>query len=176
MISPEQRQKAIKLYRNKSLTIDEIANLCDMSVPSCRKIFHQAFDIGVLKPRQSEKALKPVTAKFTDEQLEQIATDYYENKLTVFELEEKWGVHRMQLQRVRRRFVDKYAKKIMGGEFRVRPVQQFDLNGNLIAEFPNARQASLATNVNHSNLIQCCRGNLPSAGCFVWKYKEKDND
>ena len=48
-ISPEQQQKAIKLYRNKNLTWREIANLCDISVPSLQKMGRGGVENGVLK-------------------------------------------------------------------------------------------------------------------------------
>lgn len=173
-ISPEQQQKAIKLYRNKSLTINEIANLCDMSVSFCTVVIRQALEVGILKPRNEEKALKPVKAKYDDTTLEQIAVDYYENKMSKNQLVEKWGIHPMQLQRVRKRFGDKYGKKVMGGEFRVRPVQQFDKDGNFIAEFPNGHQASVETGIPYININICCHGRQKTSGGFVWKFKDND--
>ena len=82
MISPEQRQKAIKLYRNKNLTWREIANLCDISVPSLQKMVRDAVENGALKPRDEFRKNQSKSPKFTDSELEEIAVDYYENGLT----------------------------------------------------------------------------------------------
>ena len=171
MISPEQKQKAIKLYRNKSLTLREVANLCDITPQHLLKLVRDAEKRGELvKHRNPEIQERDRSPKFTDAELEQIAVDYYENGLCKRELIEKWGIHPMQLQRVRNMFGDKYSKKTER-----KPVQQFDKYGNFIAEFPNGHQASLETGANYTSLNLCCNGKLKSAGGFVWKFKEENN-
>ena len=172
MISAEQKQKLLKLYRNKNLTLKDIANLCDISLPSVEVLVRQAVQAGVIKPRDEFRAGRAQTIKFTETELEEIAVDYYENSLTVAQLVEKWGIHPMQLQRVRKKFGEKYGKKTMGGEFRVKAVQQFDKQGNLIAEFPNGHQASAETGINYQTINRCCNGTYKSSGGFVWKFKE----
>ena len=175
-ISDEQKQKTLKLYRNKSLTLKEIANLCDVSEKFVVKIVRESVANGGIKRRSEFFSNLPKKAKFTDNELEQIAVDYYENKLSTFEIEQKWGCHRMQLQRVRNRFGARYGKKTMGGEFRVRTVQQFDKEGNFIAEYPNALQASVATGINYQTISRCCNGIYKTSGGFVWKLKENINE
>lgn len=175
MFSKEQKQKVIKLYRNKSLTLNQIANLCDMSLGFVKKLVKVGIESGQLRPRNELKVGKPCVRKFTDEQLAQIAVDYYENKMSTAQLIGKWQVHPMQLQRVRNRYGGKYGKKVMGGEFRVKAVQQFDKDGTLIAEFPNGHQASVETGINYQTINRCCNGVYKSSGGFIWQFKENKN-
>lgn len=176
-ISPEQQQKAIKLYRNKNLTWREIANLCDISLLSLQRMIRQAVEIGVLKPRDEFRKNQSKAPKFTESELEEIAVDYYENGLTKPQLIEKWGIHPMQLQRVRNKFGSHYKQKARGGEGKAKPVLQFDKQGNFIAEYPSAYSASVATNVCYTNLYNCCaRNGYKSAGGFVWKFKESKDE
>ena len=172
MLSTEQKQKALRLYRNKTLTIKEVANLCDMSEQWLCRLVAQAIKDGTLKPRDATRSQVHHEKKFTNEQLEPIAVDYYENKLNVAELKEKYGIHPMQIQRMRNLYGCQYGGKVRGGEFRVKPVQQFDKQGNLIAEYANGHQASEETGVCYININYCCNGKRKSAGGFVWKFKE----
>lgn len=191
MISPEQKQRAIKLYRNKSVTISEISNLTDISIPQLSVIFRQAFELGLLTPRNEQRAMKPRVPngqgkskyvptgigkggrsherkKFTENQERQIATDYYLHNLTFSELKEKWGIHPMQLQRIRNTYSKDYGQK---KKPKTKPVLQFDKQGNLVAEFVNGLQASKHTKINYVNINQCCNGKIANAGGFVWKFK-----
>lgn len=57
-----------------------------------------------------------------------------------------------------------------------KPVEQFDLNGKYIQEFPSASEASRQTGINYMDICACCR-NKPSyrrAGYFQWRYKDSD--
>ena len=81
-ISNEQKQKVISLYNDKSLTWREIANLCNISVPSIQKIVRDAVEIGMLKPRDEFRKNQSKARKFTERELQEIAVDYHENGLT----------------------------------------------------------------------------------------------
>lgn len=175
-ISPEQQQKAIKLYRNKNLTWREIANLCDISVPSLQKMVRDAVEIGVLKPRDEFRKNQSKASKFTDSELEEIAVDYYENGLTKPQLIEKWDIHPMQLQRVRNKFGDKYEQKNRGSKD-AKTILQFDKQGNLIAEYPSLYNASVENDLPSGNIYNCCIGNrYKSVGGFVWRFKESKDE
>lgn len=56
------------------------------------------------------------------------------------------------------------------------PVYQFDLEGNLIARFPNANQAMLLTGVNDAAIGEVCKNPFKpgnnSRGGFMWAYTE----
>lgn len=45
-------------------------------------------------------------------------------------------------------------------------------NNEILHFYQTASQANRETGVNRSDISKCCRGELPSAGGFVWKYAE----
>lgn len=50
-------------------------------------------------------------------------------------------------------------------------VEQWDLDGNYIATFPSAREASRVLNLDSSTISKVCRGKNKSHGGFFFKYK-----
>lgn len=62
--------------------------------------------------------------------------------------------------------IERSAKK------RSKSVLQFDLNDNLIKEYPSTRQAERETGFDHRNIINCCKGKLKQVYGYKWKYKE----
>lgn len=48
-----------------------------------------------------------------------------------------------------------------------KPVLQYDIKGNYIQEFENARQ----TGINYKHISACCLGKRKTAGGYIWKYK-----
>ena len=107
-ISEEVKQKAINMYRKGELTVAEISNLVDVSVSHLNKIFHDCIAKGILAPRQVNNKNNK---KFTEEQERHIAIDYYENNLSSKEVKDKWGIHPMQLQRIRNKYKSVYGIK-----------------------------------------------------------------
>jgi hypothetical protein len=55
------------------------------------------------------------------------------------------------------------------------PVIMLDKNMNLLANYENAKQASIQTGTDHSSIIKCCRGKLRTANGFVWRYATSEN-
>lgn len=53
-------------------------------------------------------------------------------------------------------------------------VQQFDLEGNLIKEWPSIREIERQLGYRNSNISGCCRGKYKQIFGFVWKFKEKE--
>ena len=53
---------------------------------------------------------------------------------------------------------------------KARPVLQFDLVGNFIAEFRTPSDAD-ALGFYHSNIIKCCNGEYKQHKGYVWKWK-----
>lgn len=107
-VSEETKQKAIKMYRKGELTVAEISNLVDVSVSHLNKIFHECIVKGTLLPRQVNNKNNK---KFTEEQERHIAIDYYEKNLSAKDVKEKWGIHPMQLQRIRNKYKSIYGIK-----------------------------------------------------------------
>ena len=52
------------------------------------------------------------------------------------------------------------------------PVFQYDKNGVFIKKFKNVIDAERELNIDHSNIVKCCRGKRKSAGGFIWKYEK----
>lgn len=110
-ISTENKQKAIRLYKNKDLTITEISNITNISVPFLNKIYSECFKNGTLKPRNEGKLNNSNKRKFTEEQEKEIAIDWYEKDLKLEQLKAKWNIHPVQLQRIRNKYRDIYGNK-----------------------------------------------------------------
>lgn len=53
------------------------------------------------------------------------------------------------------------------------PVEQKDINGNIINEFVSAREADRQTGINQSSIIKCCKGKAKTAGGYTFNYKIK---
>lgn len=51
-----------------------------------------------------------------------------------------------------------------------KPVIQIAKDGEFIAEYYSIRQASRDTEINQSDISQCCLGKLNSSGGFYWKH------
>lgn len=53
-----------------------------------------------------------------------------------------------------------------------KPVTQYDMKGNYIAEFSATHEACRITGINQGTLAACARGKRKSAGGYTWKYKD----
>ena len=52
-----------------------------------------------------------------------------------------------------------------------KPILQFDLQGSFIKEWSSGIEAEEFTKISRASICSCCKGNLKTAGGFVWKYK-----
>lgn len=52
------------------------------------------------------------------------------------------------------------------------PVCQYDLNGNLIKEWPSINIAAKELQANQGNIWCCCNGRQKTSSGYIWKYKE----
>ena len=59
--------------------------------------------------------------------------------------------------------IEKYSK----------PILQFDLEGNLVNEFPSIKEAERQTGFKNPNICNCLKGKRKTCGGFIWKYKKK---
>lgn len=67
--------------------------------------------------------------------------------------------------------------KIMKGKFVNRPdlskkVLQFDLEGNLVKEWPSACEVQRQTGCSQTCISACCRGKIKTSHGFIWKFAE----
>ena len=133
-ITEETRNKAIRLYRNKTLTLREISNLVGLSEKTLQLIYRDEFVKGTLKPRREATALKPRVPngqgkgryvptgagrgghnrKLSKEREQELAHEYYNSTCTATEFMAKWGLHPVQLQRIRQTYGANYEKKKVG--------------------------------------------------------------
>ena len=56
---------------------------------------------------------------------------------------------------------DKISKKVI----------QYDKNKNIIKEWNSIIDVQRISDINNSNIVQCCKGKRKSAGGYVWEYK-----
>ena len=49
---------------------------------------------------------------------------------------------------------------------------QYDLNDNLVKEYPSAHQVERETGFDNGYIIACCKGKYKTAYGYKWKYKE----
>lgn len=61
-------------------------------------------------------------------------------------------------------------KKI--SQVRKKEVLQFDKNANYLNTYASTIDAEKETGVSKNNIAGCCRGNHPTAGGFIWVYKQ----
>lgn len=54
-----------------------------------------------------------------------------------------------------------------------KPIVQYDLEGNFVAEYESITSAAQALGINTSNLCQCLKGISPTCRRFIWKYKDE---
>lgn len=55
---------------------------------------------------------------------------------------------------------------------RLHPVVQYDLNANIINEFPSINEAWRETGISAQHIGKCCKGERKSAGDYLWRYKD----
>ena len=58
------------------------------------------------------------------------------------------------------------------GRYR-RAVLQYDLDGNLIAEYASGLEASIATGISVCGISNCCNGKTKKPKRYVWRFKPK---
>lgn len=66
----------------------------------------------------------------------------------------------------------KKLSKLLKNRKKLKPVLQYDKNGNFINEYPSANDAARKTGVNQPSICMVCRGKLKSTGGFLWKYAD----
>lgn len=69
---------------------------------------------------------------------------------------------------------DKYRKRL--DEQRRKGILQYDLQGNLIREWPSMKEASETLGIHNGHICSCCRGKRNKAGGYIWKYKNNNGE
>ena len=66
------------------------------------------------------------------------------------------------------RKVTENTKERLSAHFSI-PVSQYDVSGNYIATYSSAKDASVKTGIDESNINRCRRGIRNSAGGYLWR-------
>ena len=66
----------------------------------------------------------------------------------------------------------KMARSHIGKKSHCIPICQIDGDGNLVAVFPSAKEASIATGINYKSIINCRLGVTKQAGGYTWRYTD----
>lgn len=53
-----------------------------------------------------------------------------------------------------------------------KPIIQYSLNGEKLAEFDSLHDVERKLGIWHQNIIACCKGRLKTTGGFIFKYKQ----
>ena len=56
---------------------------------------------------------------------------------------------------------------------KVKPVNQYDLDGNLIKKWESIRYASRHLNISHNGIIASCKGIQKTSGGYIWRYESE---
>lgn len=67
--------------------------------------------------------------------------------------------------------IERSTKKRINGKCS-KPVLQYDLNDNLVKEYPSIRQVERETGFANQHISACCKGKLKQAYGYIWEYKE----
>jgi len=69
------------------------------------------------------------------------------------------------------RFIEMAINRIKDNQ---RPILQFDQNQIYLMEFDSIKSASKLFNIFSSNIVDCCKNRVKTAGGFIWRYKHED--
>lgn len=131
------------------------------------------------------------------DELEQFYIDYYRNnKFELLNMKEAgcYGKHTEETKEKLRNInlgkklsdetKEKIGNKSRGNKYRLgvketidtlikrsKPVMQYSLDGEFIAEFMGGKTAERETGIPQANISENCRGKRKSAGGYLWKFK-----
>ena len=65
---------------------------------------------------------------------------------------------------------ERQAEKVRGVMINNKPIEQIDLNGNVIKRYKSAMQASKENNIDNSYICKVANGKKTKAGSFIWRW------
>ena len=116
---------------------------------------------------ETKKKLSEAPGHYTKETREKISA-FMKERLSNPENHPLFGTHLSQehIDLLTQTRVDKLSVAVL----------QYDMDGNFIAEYKNAAEASEAVGVHKSAIECCCRNKQHSSAGYIWKYKDEDYD
>lgn len=74
-----------------------------------------------------------------------------------------------------KRHIEEHKEKTLKAiiEKNSKPIYQYTLNGELVAEYESLAEAERQTGIKNTNISSCCKNKRNKAGGYVWRYKER---
>lgn len=74
-----------------------------------------------------------------------------------------------------KRHIEEHKEKTLKAiiEKNSKPICQYTLNGEFVAEYESLAEAERQTGIPTSNICFCCKNKRNKAGGYVWRYKEE---
>lgn len=140
---------------------------------SQKKRFENKEDHPMYGRKHSEKSLKQMGEKHKKENLS-------EETLQKMSISQKIKCADPEYRRKmsecgKKRCANPDIKQKLKEQAMKRPVLQFDLDGNFIAEYESAAEAGRQTGSRTSGIGHCCNHELMSSNNFIWYFKDDPN-
>lgn len=81
-----------------------------------------------------------------------------------------WG-EKIKESKLKNPYIPSEEVKLKQRYCNVKPIEQYDLEGNLLEVFFSSAEATRQTGVKSDNICSCLKGKSKRAGKFRWKYK-----
>lgn len=66
---------------------------------------------------------------------------------------------------------ERCAEALKNRKDQSKSVLQYDLQENLVKEYPSIKQVEREKGFDHSYIVKCCKGKMPTAYGYKWRYK-----
>ncbi len=183
--SYEQFVQICDLLQNTSLPFYQIADLSHTYTNQVYCIYNRTYFADITKDMvfqiRSNKGENSVKAKLTESDVFDIIQKMINGAYTR-DLSREYGVSASTINDIRHHrcwceltdgivFPTPKATGNVG-----KCVLQYDLNGNFIAEYANAREAEKCTGIGYKLISRVCLGQRKQACGFIFKFKTKQNE
>lgn len=152
---------------------DGVVNLCEESKE--RQIEKLKLLTNEKHPQYGIKRSKETKLKMRLSQLGKRHTKETKNKLREINLGKPMPLHVRQIlleTNTGRVYKQESIDLIRKNQPTCIPILQFTKQGVFVAEYFSINEAERCTNIAKSSICRCCKGELKSAGKFIWKYKD----
>lgn len=179
--SYEQFLKICDLLQNTDMSFSKISNMTGMCTSHIYNIYarnyYEDFTQGMQFIKRNPVIGTRAVAKLSESQVKEIIHDMLFGVYTV-DLARKYGVSNTTIDDIKhhRTWCDlttgiKFPCNKKRGDIR-KPILQYDLDGNFVAEYKSAREAEEITGIGHKMISRVCRGDRTYTHGFIFKFKE----
>ena len=167
------------LLTNTNLRLSEIAEMTNCCVNQIRYIYSKEYFSDLTKEMnfkiRQHKGEYSVNAKLTEKEVIEIAKRMTQPFYTT-NLATEYGVKNSTIDDIRHKRTWKeltegmvFANPIVPVNGR-KPVVQYDMDGNFIAEYESAYEAERITGIGHKLISRVCNGDRPHTHGFIFKF------